>query len=191
MTALEEQPGSPDDDLAGRLEVLLAKQEVYEVLARFLRAVDRGDVEEAADCYLPGATEDHGGVFSGTAEDYLRSVERAITHPRALTTHAMSNVLVDVDGDAAYAESYVLAFARVRRPDGTLGDTLTSARIIDELGRIDGRWGIRHRSLRWDWNHDMETSETWVFGMLVADPDVLTKGAKFPDDLVYRRGSRE
>lgn len=154
------------------------------MLTRYLRAVDRGDVDGLRACYLPGATEDHGGVFEGPAEEYVASIAQSLTHPRAVTTHAMTNVLVEVDGTRARAESYVLAFARVRRPDGGVGDTLTSARMVDELGYSDGRWGIRHRALRWDWNHDMERSEGWVFGMLV-ERDRMKRSAKFPDDLVY------
>lgn len=177
---------------ADRIGLLLAKQDIYEVLARFLRAVDRGDVDGAAACYLPGATEDHGGVFTGSAADYLQSVATTLTHPRALTTHAMTNVLIEFEdgrSDIAWSESYVLAFARVRRPDGVVGDTLTSVRIMDEFGFEDGRWGIRHRALRWDWNHDMEKSETWLFGLLVPSPDRLEKGGKFPDDVVYRHAA--
>lgn len=171
------------------LQVLLAKQDIQDLLVRYLRAIDRGDVATLSACYLPDATEDHGGLFAGPASEYVASVERSITHPKAVTTHAVTNVLVDVDGDRARAESYVLAFARVRRPDGRLGDTLTSARMIDDLERVDGRWGIRHRALRWDWNHDMEPAQTWVFGML-GDPAAMRHSAKYPSDVLYQ-GSAE
>ncbi|WP_370617426.1 nuclear transport factor 2 family protein [Mumia sp. Pv 4-285] len=175
-------PTTPDLD--ERLATLLAKQDIHDLLARYLRAVDRGDVETLRACYLAGATEDHGGVFEGPAAEYVASIAGSLENPRAVTTHAMTNVLVDVDGTTARAESYVLAFARVRRPDGVVGDTLTSARMVDELGYEDGRWGIRHRALRWDWNHDMERSEGWVFGMLV-DREHMKKSAKYPEDVVY------
>jgi hypothetical protein len=184
VTAAAPPPAIDPQDVEVRLATLLAKQDIHDVLARYLRAVDRGDVEALRACYLPGATEDHGGVFTGSASDYVDSVADALRHPRSVTTHAMTNVLVEVDGARARAESYVLAFARVRTPDGDVGDTLTSARMVDEFGYADGRWGIRHRALRWDWNHDMPRSEGWVFGML-ADRDRLKKSAKFPDDVVY------
>ncbi|MFF3438738.1 nuclear transport factor 2 family protein [Streptosporangium sp. NPDC002721] len=166
------------------VQALLDKQEIYEVLARYLRAVDRGDVEGVAACYLPGATEDHGGVFEGTAEDYVSSVSRVLTHPRSRTMHCMTNVLVELAGDSAQAESYVTTFSRVKTPDG-LGDSFVGARIVDRLERRDGRWGIAHRALVWEWNHDAPVSETWIFGMLVPDPAVLVRGGKHPDDLVY------
>lgn len=175
-------------DPAARIAELLAKQDIYEVLARYLRACDRGDVEGARRCYLPDATEDHGGVFSGSATDYLDSVSAALAHPRAVSTHAMTNVLIDVDpaGRSARAESYVLAFARARRHDGGIGDSLTAARLIDDLRNEGGRWGIAHRTLRFDWNHDMDRTEGWVFGLMAADPGALKRSAKFPEDPVYQ-----
>ncbi|MEH6801785.1 nuclear transport factor 2 family protein [Rhodococcus erythropolis] len=181
--------GGPDVRDYSPVDALVAKQEIYEVLARFLRAADRGDVEDARRCYLPGATEDHGGVFTGTADDYIDHIAGAITHPRSLTTHAMTNVLVELDGDKAHVESYVLAFARIKTSDG-IADTLTAARLIDRFGFEDGRWGIRHRALRWDWNHDMATAEGWIFGMLAPETS-LKKSKKFPDDLIYTRQTQE
>ena len=51
------------------LAALLDKQEITELLTRYLRSVDRGDVATLRSCYLPGATEDHGGLFAGPAAE--------------------------------------------------------------------------------------------------------------------------
>ena len=56
------------------LQALLDKQEITELLTRYLRSVDRGDVATLRSCYLPGATEDHGGLFAGPAQEYVDSV---------------------------------------------------------------------------------------------------------------------
>ncbi|MEO3786831.1 nuclear transport factor 2 family protein [Actinocorallia sp. B10E7] len=167
---------------------LLDKQEIHELLTRYLRAVDRGDVEGVRACYLPGATEDHGGVFTGTADDYVTSVSAVVSHPRSRTMHCMTNVLVELspnDPDLAQAESYVTTFSAVRTPDGQLGHCFVGARIIDRLERRDGRWGIAHRALVWDWSHDAPATETWLFGMLIGDPADLTRSGKYPNDPVY------
>ncbi|RAY12794.1 nuclear transport factor 2 family protein [Actinomadura craniellae] len=173
--------------MSDRYQALLDKQEIYEVLARYLRAVDRGDVEGVLACYLPDATEDHGGVFTGSARDYVAGIADVLTHPRARTMHCMTNVLIDLDGDQARAESYVTTFSRVRTPDG-IGHAFVGARIIDRLERRDDRWGIAHRALVWEWSHDAPAAETWLFGMLVPDPSVLARGGKYPDDLLYQDG---
>ncbi len=175
-----------------RIGALLAKQDIYELLARYLRAVDRGDIDALRACYLPGAVEDHGGVYSGPAESYVDGIAAMLSHPRNLTTHCLSNVLIELaadggtDPNAARVESYVTAFARVRKPDRERGDTLTVARMVDDVAvGGDGRWGIRRRRLVWEWNHDMDVSEGWIFGMLVNDPATLHRGGKFPTDVVY------
>jgi hypothetical protein len=163
------------------LQELLDKQAITENLTRYMRAVDRGDLDALRACYLPGAVEEHGGVYSGPADAYVDSIARTLTHPKAVTTHVLSNVLIELDGDRAEVECYVTAFARVKP-----GDTLTVARMLDVFERADGRWGIRHRRLLWEWNHDMERTEGWIFGMLVPDTSVLQRGAKFPADPVFK-----
>jgi len=138
------------------LQALLDKQHIAELLTRYLRSVDRGDVATLRACYLPGATEDHGGLFAGPAQDYVDSIAAALTHPRARTSHNMTNLLIDLDGDVATAESYCVTFARIKA-DGQYYHSFTGARMIDRLERRDGdprTWGIAHRQLLWDWNHD-------------------------------------
>ncbi|MDX6741166.1 nuclear transport factor 2 family protein [Actinocorallia sp. A-T 12471] len=177
----------PIADHDSAVRALLDKQEIHEVLARYLRAADRGDVAGLAACYLPGATEDHGGVFTGTADDYVASITQVLTHPKGRTMHCMTNVLIDLDGDTASVESYVVTFSAVRTADGR-GSSFVGARLLDRFERRDGRWGIAHRALRWEWSHDAPAAETWLFGMLVGDTADLKRGGKFPSDPVYAGG---
>jgi len=64
------------------LQALLDKLQIAELLTRYLRSVDRGDVDTLRACYLPGATEDHGGLFAGLAQDYVDSTADPIYAPR-------------------------------------------------------------------------------------------------------------
>ncbi len=169
------------------LQALRDKQHIAELLTRYLRSVDRGDVATLRACYLPGATEDHGGLFAGPAQDYVDSIAAALTHPRARTSHNMTNLLIDLDGDVATAESYCVTFARIKA-DGQYYHSFTCARMIDRLERRDGdprTWGIAHRQLVWDWNHDAPEEEHWMRGLLAPDPSVLRLSGKFPADPVY------
>ena len=168
------------------LQALLDKQEIAELLTRYLRSVDRGDVDTLRACYLPGATEDHGGLFAGPAQDYVDSIAAALTHPRSRTSHNLTNLLIDLDGDVATAESYCVTFARIKA-DGQYYHSFTGARMIDRLERRDGDpdWGIAHRQLVWDWNHDAPEAEHWMRGLLAPDPSVLRMSAKFPANPVY------
>jgi hypothetical protein len=179
-------------ELPMALRVLLDKGEITELLGRYMRSIDRGDIAGLRACYAPGATEEHGGIYSGPAQGYIDSIERALTNPRLVATHTISNVLIEVDGDAAFSEHYVLALTRVKA-DGTVSDSLLASRIMDNLVRVngvdgvdgvDGRWAISRRRLRFDWVHDIgPRPESWVYGSL--DPSTLLHGLKYPDDIVF------
>jgi hypothetical protein len=144
-------------------------------------------VDTLRACYLPGATEDHGGLFAGPASGYIDGIARSLTHPRARTSHNMTNLLIELDGDVARAESYCLTFALLKSR-GSYFHTFTGARMIDRLERRDGAWGIAHRQLLWDWNHEAPAAEHWMQGLLAPDLSVLKLSGKFPDDPVYSAG---
>lgn len=171
-------------DAGPELQLLVDKSQIAELLTRYLRAIDRADIATLRASYLPGATEEHGGLYSGPAQGYIDSIEKALTHPRSVGTHTLSNILIEVDGDRAVSEHYVLAMARARTADGVVADSLIASRIIDDLERRDGRWGIARRRLRFDWAHDLgPRPERWLHGRL--DPQNLLHGQHFPDDPIY------
>ena len=181
------QLGAPVSDLHPAVQALLDKSEIADLLTGYMRAIDRGDIGTLRSCYAPGATEEHGGIYAGPAQGYIDTIERALANPRLVATHAISNVLIDVAGDEARSEHYVLALTRAKA-DGVVRDSLVATRIIDELVRYEGRWAIARRRLRFEWAHDLgPRSQAWVSGTL--DPATLLHGAKFPDDIVYE-GSR-
>ncbi|MDX2142084.1 MAG: nuclear transport factor 2 family protein [Rhodospirillaceae bacterium] len=163
---------------------LLDKQAIAEVLVRYCRAVDRGDLALLTSCYHDDATEDHGGLFAGSAADYIKSIAAVLTAPR-LMTHSVTNILIDVDGDRAQAESHILAFARMRK-SGEFFDTLTLARVVDRFERRAGQWRIAARTLAWEWNHEMPMAETWGRGLIAPDPRLLVRGGKKPNDILYQ-----
>jgi SnoaL-like domain len=170
-------------DLLPAVQTLLDKAEIAELLTRYLRAIDRGDIATLRACYAPDATEEHGGIYAGPAQGYIDTIEAALTHPRSVGTHTLSNILIDIAGDQARSEHYVLAMTRVK-VDGVVRDSLVASRIIDDLRRLDGRWLIARRRLRFDWSHELGPQpERWVSGRL--DPADLLHGAKYPDDPIY------
>ena len=62
-------------DLPPEIRALLDKNEITELLTRYLRAIDRGDIATLRACYLPDATEEHGGIYSGPAQGYIDTIE--------------------------------------------------------------------------------------------------------------------
>ncbi|MEO5760894.1 MAG: nuclear transport factor 2 family protein [Vicinamibacteria bacterium] len=166
---------------------MLDRQQIEDVLTRYSRAVDRAELGLLKSCYHEGATEDHAGVFKGTAAEYIENLAPIL--PRAgVMNHMVMNVLVEfneTDPNAAKVEAYILAFSRMKK-DGEKFDTLTLARSVDRFEKRDGRWAIAVRRLCFEWNHEMPMLESWGRGLMIADPKVLVRGGKHPNDIVYR-----
>lgn len=167
------------------IQALLDKQAIAEVLTRYTRGADRGDADLIAAAYHDDATEDHGGTFKGTAADYVAGLRKVL--PRSgIMTHCGTNLLIELEGpDKALVESYLLTFVRMKK-DGEAFDTLTLARAIDRFEKRDGLWKIAARRLAWEWHHEMPMRESWARGLITADPSVLVRGAKKPDDVLYQ-----
>lgn len=168
------------------IEDLLARAAIADVLHNYAKGADRGDVALIAAAYHDDAIEDHGGTFLGPAADYLKGMAKVLpTAPRM--THMVTNLLIDVDGNRARAESYWLTFSR--REGTEPFDSLTCARILDKFedrrGLGGDGWRIAHRRLTWEWNHEMELAESWGRGQIAPDPAKLVRGGKKPDDLAY------
>lgn len=167
----------------GELRALLDKQAIGEILVRYCRGADRGDADLIAAAYHDDAIEDHGGTFLGPASDYIAMLRKVL--PKApRMTHAITNVLIELDGDQALSECYMMTFSR-REGEGGGFDSLTMARAIDRFERRDGRWAIAHRRIAWEWNHEMPLLESWGRGGIAPDPSILVRGAKKPHDILY------
>jgi hypothetical protein len=134
---------------AGAAEVA-AKLAITEVLHRYCRGMDRMDRELTLSCWHPGGTDEHAPLYAGSAEgfvEWLWPVHAAMLGTR----HALSNILIEVDGERAVSESYWNVILRVRRAGGVV-DIFGGGRYLDRLECIDGEWAIRHRCSVHDWD---------------------------------------
>lgn len=162
---------------------LLAKQEIQEVIHRRARAADRRDVELARTCYHDDATEDHGG-YVGPVDEYLKWSPISGDDRRKVMFHMVGNTLIEVSGDEATAETYVLAVELVEE-DGVTNDMSVGGRYLDRFARRDGRWAIVHRQLVLEWSRvEPETPRYWdVLGL---DTEAIPFGVAGKDDPVYQ-----
>jgi hypothetical protein len=132
-----------------RERLLADKQELLEVLLRYCRAIDRRDYDLLRSVYHPDAVDEHGGLFSGSVDDFIAEVPRHLA-PFSMTTHAITNALFHVDGDRAEGESYVFA-THVTRDTPPL-NIVVSGRYLDRFERRSGEWRIVHRTCLSDWS---------------------------------------
>jgi hypothetical protein len=128
---------------------LLDKQEIHETLMRYCRGIDRCDEELLRSVYHPDATDNHG-QFVGKASDFipwaLKSLARDIN-----TKHYVTNEYIDLRGDVAFVESYLLAVHYREAREGGKVQLIFGARYIDRFEKRDGAWRIADRKVVSDW----------------------------------------
>jgi ketosteroid isomerase-like protein len=168
----------PTAALAAITDQLAIERVIYDASA----ACDRMDWELLESCYLPDATVDFGDFVKGSVQDYfafskgesgLPSLER--------TMHTVSNVSIDVDGDVAHSESYVVAAHS--GPEGhpwCAGFVVVHVRHLDRFERHDGRWSIAERTAVFEWARNEATGEALPIA-------VESLGVRSHDDLRYAR----
>ncbi len=174
-----------DAQMTTRLERLLAREDIREVLARYARGVDRADGALLKSCYHADAIEEHGGNYTGNAHEY---VDGAI--PRIRNMGAMQHILgtshVEFDGNTAWVETYILTFARFSA-NGKDTDTFTGGRLVDRFECRAGQWKIAHRRTVFDWNRDEPSNEGWCNGLFDTAKPGMRLGRKDGQDPSYER----
>jgi ketosteroid isomerase-like protein len=121
---------------------------VRDVVLGYARAVDRKDLDAVGRCFTPDCAYE-GALASGTIADALATLRGAFER-YARTMHFMGTQDVTVDGDAAQAVTYCVAY-HVR----TNGRHATVAvRYLDTLARTPDGWRIARRVVRTDWTRD-------------------------------------
>lgn len=151
----------PDPDSRRLLDV----HAITEVLYRYCRAVDRFDIPLLRTVYHPDAVDRHG-VFDGGADAFIEFFA-GVAGPGSeyvATHHAISNVLVDLDGDTAQVESYYTAAHRRESADGAY-DELVRGRYLDRFERRDGQWRIADRVCVYDWSRIVPATSAWWDGV--------------------------
>lgn len=163
--------GEPSLDVTAALRSLLDEREIREVLLRYCRGVDRCDAGLIASCYHDDAVDDHGNWFLD-GPDVAPYVISRVKPGSSVDMHFVGNMLIEVQGDLAFAESYLLAF-RVSDKDGAAYHQSRALRYIDRFERRQGIWRISERVVADDWDR--------------LDPIV----AQQPDREHFRRGCKD
>jgi hypothetical protein len=167
-----------DAQLERRLRRMLDEHEIERLIKGYGRALDRADPAELAAIFHPDAVEHHG-TFEGPASGYVDYAINTALPRYDATSHYLTNCLIEVDGDVASAETYLLA-AHLRHDDA--GDRyldLMNSRLIDKLERRNGEWRIVERTVVQDWDktEKVEQIEKWQ--------GVFVRGERGTGDLSY------
>lgn len=162
------------------LELVASKIAIGETLARYCRGIDRCDVETLKSVFWPEAIANYGEADQ-KAMAWCDAVIGALK-TMLRTQHAISNILIEVDGDRAAAETYCRAYHEVETPQGRR-EMMVGGRYLDSLERRNGEWRILRRQYVMDFNQNGPSSSEWSEG-LYAGLKVI--GLRYPDDPLYR-----
>ena len=160
------------------LEEVVAQQAISELGCRYARGVDRGDPEIIRSAFHDDAAI-VSGAFNGPAVAFATAIGELLDETSVRVAHTVTNHWVDIDGDNAVGESYVVAF------QGTKGDSpqdvMTGVRYIDRYERRDGEWKIGHRTFVMDWTTSADSKDLMGLGMF----EDMVKGERGKGDPVY------
>ncbi|MFK7730296.1 MAG: nuclear transport factor 2 family protein [Pseudomonadales bacterium] len=168
--------------MSNTIESLIAKQDIYELVANYMRGLDRLDAELLRSVFHEDGWCEYG-ICDATPYEFVEFAMGALKDHEA-NQHMIGNVLIDIDGDQAFGEVYFNAFHKVKSESG-FDDVIIAGRYIDRYERRDGVWKIAYRSERADWCRTEPTRETFF----EETPATLRGGRQ--DDAVYRTDNRK
>ncbi|MFA7440540.1 MAG: nuclear transport factor 2 family protein [Sphingomonadaceae bacterium] len=128
------------DERERKISQLIDSNEIYAVIARYCRGVDRGDVDLIRSVYHEDATDDHG-MFKGLGVDFAPWIVDWNRTNIRLSQHFIGNFLCEVDGDVAFTETYCISFSE----DFNGNNATVYNRYIDRFERRNGEWKIASR----------------------------------------------
>jgi hypothetical protein len=131
-------------DDAAAVRALADRQAITDLIYRYCRAMDRIDPELGYSIWHEDGVADYGeAIYQGSGRGFIDFV--CESHRRMLAhSHQITNIIIDLDGDRAGSEAYVMAALRTKA-GAQLRQMSVWGRYIDRWSRRDGRWGIDKR----------------------------------------------
>jgi hypothetical protein len=176
-----DEVGTPGlEELARQVRLIQDREAILDCLYRYSRGLDRHDAEALFSVYHADAIDDHGS-FLGPPDEFVPWAHALHEKGWVAHTHFISNPRIELDGDIAHVESYVLFV--LRRTDGA-GVDLGGGRYLDRFERRDGEWRIAARKHVVEWR--TEGKDT-LFGSANHHVTAYETGTKDRTDPSYLR----
>lgn len=169
-----QDPPAMTIDIA-ELNAALARDAIRQLLTLYCRGADRADADLIASAFWEDATV-VSGVTNGSAAQFAQDVAAHVAANLDACFHSIANEWIEVRGDHAVGEHYVIAHSR-----GDGQETLTGGRYIDSYERRGDTWKIASRSFVCDWTSTQPaTFESGGFYEALA-----LRGSMDRDDPIY------
>ena len=158
---------------------LADREAIRDCIYRVSRACDRADMEIWKECFWPEATDNHAGLYSGPMIGLLDLAVPFLGQMKA-TSHVIYNILIEIDGDFAKAETYCQGYHIQEEPEAL--NITGMGRFLDRFERRGDEWRLINRNLVLDWLMNVPRDGEWsrpYFGLEV-------EGKRQPDDFSCR-----
>ena len=172
-----------DGDLERKLRDLIDRQEIWSVMVRYSRGIDRLDREIVRSAYHDDATDDHQ-MFVGAADAFIDWAFDLHGGAQVNTHHILTNHSCEIVGDDAYAETYYTYLGQNKEPP----HLMSMGRYIDHLQRRDGVWRIFRRVCVIESGFDLtETNMQNIQEASLSRTDPLPPATRDRGDVSYLR----
>ena len=168
-------------ELRAEVRTLRDQAEIRDVLRRYARGLDRHDVELEASAFWPDAQVNYG-FYSGLRDDFVAWGNDTHEANYVRHEHHITNQSVEIEGDVAHVESYVIYLLRGKDETST---HIGGARYIDRMERRGGDWRIAVREFLPDIMIQANSIYAGEFARLMSPPS--GEGTWDRSDLSYVR----
>jgi SnoaL-like domain len=148
--ALQGASPMPTDQTA--LDAALSRAAIHDLSMAYCRAVDRADEALMASIFWEDSTV-ISGVVNGDGATFAREIVAYVTENLDYCFHSVANEWIEVKGNHAVGEHYVIANQTANGQD-----TMTGGRYIDSYERRGSVWKISSRTFVLDWTSTHPTT---------------------------------
>ncbi|WP_394998358.1 nuclear transport factor 2 family protein [Sphingomonas sp.] len=134
------------------LDAALSRAAIHDLAMAYSRAVDRADPELMRSIFWDDSTV-ISGIINGNGSEFAEQICAFVTANLEYCFHSVANEWIEVKGDHAVGEHYVIA-------QMTIGgqDVMTGGRYLDSYERRKGVWKIKSRTFVTDCNSTHPTT---------------------------------
>jgi len=169
-------------EIEKKLDELMSREQIRDVLYRYTRYIDRFDVDELRKCYHADADDIHWNSFIGNAHAFAGHIIKEMQNLKFLV-HEVTNPLIELDGERAFVEARYTSRVRIDfagAAEGEWVESIAHGRYLDIFERRAGVWKIAHRRLAQDGGRISVVTDIAKY-----NPDAA--GKRVPDDMVYKK----
>lgn len=136
-------------DLEANVRWLRDREELKMLYQRYAFGIDTRDFEIVRSVFHPDCVV-AGTLEKGSLEPYLEGIEAALPAWEA-TMHFMGNQYVEITGDSAHVETWVVGY-HMEAPASPLQHLVLGLRYQDDVVRTDAGWKIIRRNTIKQWH---------------------------------------